>query len=64
MSVIVEHRPANIADNLRERTPAAPGRIQLIDPTSDPQWDTIVQALGGGSFFHTTAWARVLVDIT
>ena len=34
--------------------------MRLIDPLSDPHWDTRLASLPGASFFHTAAWARVL----
>jgi CelD/BcsL family acetyltransferase involved in cellulose biosynthesis len=36
--------------------------LRCLRLTSDSQWDSIVQSLGDGSFFHTSAWARVLTD--
>lgn len=35
-------------------------RVQELNPLQDPQWDALVQSLAGGTFFHTSAWARVL----
>jgi len=37
-------------------------RIRLIDPSLGPEWDQLVKSLGGDSIFHTSAWARVLVN--
>jgi len=39
-----------------------PGELVVIDPLQYPGWDSLVAAACGGSFFHGTAWARVLRD--
>ena len=36
--------------------------LQLIDPLEHPEWDDLLSASGDPSFFHTSAWARVLVE--
>ncbi len=36
--------------------------IQLIDPIHHPSWDEILLRTPGASFFHTSAWARVLSE--
>src|SRR5688572_30586454 len=36
--------------------------VSLVDPTNHSGWDAEVARLPGAGFFHTTAWARVLVD--
>lgn len=36
--------------------------IRLIDPLSDPTWDAFVASHPDGSFFQTSAWARLLID--
>jgi hypothetical protein len=38
-----------------------PGMI-LIDPFTDPRWDSYISDRPGGTIFHTSAWARVLQD--
>jgi hypothetical protein len=48
----------------RERSssrPAASGPV-TINPLADAAWDELVAAHAGATFFHTTAWARVLND--
>lgn len=36
--------------------------LTIIDPTTDPRWDTFVQARPDSDVFHTAAWARVLME--
>jgi hypothetical protein len=36
--------------------------IQIIDPTTYPGWDELLLTNPESSFFHTSAWARVLID--
>jgi len=38
------------------------GEFHLADPTAYPDWDRHVALLPGAGFFHTAAWARVLVE--
>jgi hypothetical protein len=35
--------------------------ITVVDPTTIPDWDEQVLALAGATFFHTAAWAQVLM---
>ena len=35
-------------------------RLEVVNPLSHPGWDDLLLASGGGSFFHSSAWARVL----
>jgi len=37
-------------------------RLEIINPVSTPLWDEALESCPGASFFHTTRWARVLVD--
>ena len=39
---------------------SAEGSARFADPLVEPAWDDEVQALPGSSFFHGSAWARVL----
>jgi len=34
--------------------------LQIVNPLAIPNWDDLVVATGKGSFFHSSAWARVL----
>lgn len=34
--------------------------VNVVDPTSDPDWDGLVASHPGSSFFHSAAWAKVL----
>ena len=34
--------------------------MNVVDPTSDPDWDGLVASHPGSSFFHSAAWAKVL----
>ena len=34
--------------------------LQIVNPLEIPNWDDLVLATGKGSFFHSSAWARVL----
>ncbi|MFO7732374.1 MAG: GNAT family N-acetyltransferase [Candidatus Aminicenantes bacterium] len=36
--------------------------FQVVNPIDHPGWDDLLLAAGEASFFHTSAWARVLVD--
>jgi CelD/BcsL family acetyltransferase involved in cellulose biosynthesis len=35
---------------------------EIVNPASLPEWDDMVAAQPGGSFFHTSSWANVLVE--
>src|SRR3974390_726097 len=39
---------------------ASSGELLAIDPLQYPQWDRLLGAHPGSSFFHGAAWARVL----
>src|SRR5437868_4430600 len=34
--------------------------FEIIDPTTEPAWDRLVKSRPESTFFHTSAWARVL----
>ncbi len=36
--------------------------LQIIDPTTFPHWDDLLLSTPGYSFFHSSAWARVLKE--
>ena len=36
--------------------------VQVIDPRLSPAWDEFVAQQAEGSIFHSTAWARVLLE--
>ena len=36
--------------------------FQRVSPLDDPEWDTKLTASSSASFFHSAAWARVLLD--
>lgn len=36
--------------------------IQILNPLDIPTWDSLAQRLPGFSFFHTSAWCRVLAE--
>ena len=36
--------------------------IQIVDPTHFPSWDSMLLRTPGASFFHGSAWARVLSE--
>lgn len=40
----------------------APGEVVLLDPLALPDWDSVVAALPGCSFFHSAEWARTLEE--
>ncbi len=46
------------------RVPALPGRVQtvVLDPLAHPGWDSLVGAHPDSSFFHGSAWSRVLAE--
>jgi CelD/BcsL family acetyltransferase involved in cellulose biosynthesis len=37
-------------------------RVRCVNPLEDPAWDARLATLAGASFFHGSAWARVLHD--
>ena len=37
-------------------------KIEVLNPFTTPDWDSIVAALPGYTLFHSSAWARVLHD--
>ena len=47
---------ARISRRLSSRT----WEVNVVDPTSDPDWDRLVASHPGSSFFHSAAWAKVL----
>ena len=36
--------------------------LDIVDPTQYPNWDDVLLSTPGHSFFHSSAWARVLKD--
>ena len=36
--------------------------LEIIDPTQYPGWDELLLSTPGSSFFHSSAWARVLAE--
>jgi CelD/BcsL family acetyltransferase involved in cellulose biosynthesis len=38
----------------------ATASVQIVDPLAVPNWDALVSSLPGNTFFHSSAWARVL----
>ncbi len=47
---------ARISRRLSART----WEVNVVDPTSDPDWDRLVESHPNSHFFHSAAWARVL----
>jgi CelD/BcsL family acetyltransferase involved in cellulose biosynthesis len=47
---------ARIARRLSSRT----WEVNVVDPTSDPDWDTLVASHPDSTFFHSAAWTKVL----
>lgn len=37
-------------------------QIETVDPTRDPAWEDFVRQAPGATVFHSTAWAKVLVE--
>src|SRR3954471_1368662 len=54
------------APDVRTATASLPvtaaASVQIVDPLAIPDWDTLVMSLPGHSFFHSSAWARVLEE--
>src|SRR4051812_40180248 len=52
------------APDVRTATASLPvtaaASVQIVDPLAIPDWDTLVMSLPGHTFFHSSAWARVL----
>jgi hypothetical protein len=44
----------------REMIVGRPGQPVAVDPLGYPSWDSVVAAHGQSTFFHGSAWARVL----
>ena len=38
------------------------GEISVIDPRTCPDWDAFVESHPDATVFHTSGWARVLLD--
>ena len=36
--------------------------LEIVDPLEIPDWDALVLATGKASFFHSSAWARILYE--
>jgi CelD/BcsL family acetyltransferase involved in cellulose biosynthesis len=36
--------------------------ISVVEPTRSSDWDTVVASFPGGTFFHSSTWARVLKE--
>jgi hypothetical protein len=53
-----------MATNILEVPPAHPGNgaVRRVDPLEDAEWDRQLKAVPSASFFHGSAWARVLCD--
>lgn len=54
-------KTAQLPMPLETEIPGGSG-VLLIDPTKYPGWDDEMARLPGAGFFHTAAWARVLVE--
>jgi hypothetical protein len=42
--------------------PSNSSNLQIVDPTLFPNWDDLLLSTPGYSFFHSSAWARVLKE--
>jgi hypothetical protein len=42
--------------------PASAATVQIVDPLAVPNWDELVLSLPGSTFFHCSAWARVIEE--
>jgi CelD/BcsL family acetyltransferase involved in cellulose biosynthesis len=45
-----------------ERQPVPPLEIKLTNPVADPDWDRLVASHPDATFFHSAAWAEVLLQ--
>ena len=45
---------------ISRRVSARTWEVNVVDPTSDPDWDELVASHPDSSFFHSAAWAKVL----
>jgi hypothetical protein len=45
---------------IRRRLSSQTWEVNTVDPACDPDWDALVASHPGSSFFHSTAWTRVL----
>src|ERR1051325_10916756 len=61
MKPLLEQAPA-----VRTATASLPvtgaASVQIVDPLAVANWDALVMKLPGHSFFHSSGWARVLVE--
>ncbi len=54
-------KPPDARTGCEERTGSSPNvDVELIDPLLDQRWDKLVRLHPAHTFFHSTAWARVL----
>ena len=36
--------------------------MEILNPLQTPNWDNLLEATAGATFFHTSSWARVLIE--
>lgn len=54
--------PINPSNPSNPMNPSNPSNLQIFDPTKYAGWDDLLIATPGYSFFHSSAWAKVLKD--
>jgi hypothetical protein len=37
--------------------------LQILDPTQYEKWDELLMSKPGSTFFHTSSWAKVLMEV-
>jgi hypothetical protein len=42
------------------RLPSRTWEANVVDPTTDPDWDALVASHSDSTFFHSAAWTKVL----
>jgi hypothetical protein len=50
------------AARISRRPSSRTWEVNIVDPTSDPDWDDLVASHPGFNFFHSAAWAKVLCE--
>jgi hypothetical protein len=55
-------RQASAPNGFSSNHDPAPPSLHLINPRTDPRWDTWLDAFPDATVFHTSAWAAVLED--
>ncbi|HLX68630.1 MAG TPA: GNAT family N-acetyltransferase [Verrucomicrobiae bacterium] len=61
MSAVIEIAPPSVRSEQAPINGALESPV-VVDPITHPNWDAILADHADASFFHSSAWARVLID--